>query len=225
MKKLLIFGLVTMTVLAQAQGRGGAGGRGGASMTGLLSRTDVRSELKVTDDQKAKLDELMPQRGNRQNAGAGGQGTGQAGAGQQGGRGQGQGQGQNFDPAAAAQRAAEREKAVLAILNEGQIKRLKELYVQRVGYRALSREDMQKSLGLPAEKVAKIKDLMDKQRQANTELMQKVRNQEMDRQEAQEIIQKNDKSLNDEIEKVLSSDEIAKFKAMRGAEFAFDEGN
>lgn len=64
MKKLLIFGLVTMTVLAQAQGRGGAGGRGGASMTGLLSRTDVRSELKVTDDQKAKLDELMPQRGN-----------------------------------------------------------------------------------------------------------------------------------------------------------------
>ncbi len=84
---------------------------------------------------------------------------------------------------------------------------------------------MQKSLGLPAEKVAKIKDLMDKQRQANTELMQKVRNQEMDRQEAQEIIQKNDKSLNDEIEKVLSSDEIAKFKAMRGAEFAFDEGN
>lgn len=219
MKKVVVFTLVALSVLAQAQ-TGGGGGRGGArgggnSMTGLLNRADVAGELKLSDDQKAKLAELAPQRGAGGQRNAGGAAGGGAAGGGQG----------TFDPAAAAQRAAEREKQILAILNEGQAKRLKELYIQRVGNRAVSREDIQKELGLSTDQVAKIKELQDKQRTANQELQQKIRNQEVDQQEGRDIMTKNGKTLDEELGKILTSDQASKLKAMRGTEFTFEEGN
>lgn len=223
MKKLLAFTLVTMAVFAHAQ-NGGGGGRGqmrggGNSMIGLLNRADVQKELVITDEQKAKLDELRPQRGQGGGgAGAGGGGNAGAGAGAGGGRG-------NFDPAQMQLQMAEREKKTLAILNAGQIKRLKELYIQRAGNGALSREDIQKELGLSIEQVEKIKSLQTSQREANAELMQRARNGEMDQQEARATMQKNNEALNIEIGKVLTADQTSKFKAMRGAEFKFEEGN
>lgn len=222
-KKLLVISFITLAVLAQAQGGGGGRGQmrgGGNSMTGLLNRADVQAELKITDDQKAKLAELNPQR-NR--GGGGGGAGGGGGGGAAGGGGGGAAGGGNFDPAAMQQAMAEREKKTLAILTAEQGKRLKELYIQRVGNRALSREDIQKELGLSADQVAKIKDLNDKQRAANAELQQKMRNQEMDRQEGRDIMAKNQKTLEEEIGKVLTSDQADKLKSMRGAEFKFDE--
>lgn len=232
MKKFLIFGLIVATALAQAQGGGGGRGfgqrGGGNSMTGLLNRADVQSELKLSDDQKGKLAELMPQRGQGGGRGAGGGGGAGAGgggnAGGGGGGATGGGQG-NFDPEQMRQRMLEREKNIMAILNEGQAKRLKELYIQRAGNQALTREDIQKELGLSTAQIQKIADLQAKQREAQQELMQKMRNQEIDREEGRNIMQKNNETLNEELGKVLDSGQADKFKAMRGAEFKFEDGN
>lgn len=227
-KKLLVISFITLAVLVQAQG-GGGGGRGGQmrgggqSMTGLLSRADVQAELKISDDQKTKIAELNPQR----NRGGGGNGNGGGNGGAAGGgnRGGGTGAGGNFDPAQMQQMMAEREKKTLEILNADQQKRLKELYIQRVGNRALLREDVQKELGLSSDQTAKIKDLQDKQRTANQELQQKMRNQEIDRTEGRDIMTKNQKTLDEELGKVLTGEQATKFKDMRGAEFKFDEDN
>jgi len=216
MKKIFVFSMIALAVLSQAQGGGGRGGQGrggGNSMTGLLNRPDVIAELKISDDQKAKLAELNPQRG------AGGAG------GAAGGSGGNAGGGQNFDPAEMRKRAAEREKNALAILNADQIKRLKELYVQRVGNRAITREDTQKELGLSTDQVSKITELQKKQAEAGAELRQKMQNQEIDRAEMQEIQAKNNKSLDEELGKILNAEQAGKLKAMRGSEFTFEEGN
>lgn len=235
MKKILVFSMVALAVLSQAQGggggRGGFGRGGGNSMTGLLNRPDVQAELKISDDQKTKLAELNPQRGGRGGGGAGGGGGvaggngggGNAGGGNGGGGAAGGGQGRNFDPAEMQKMMAEREQKTLAILNADQVKRLKELYVQRVGNRALNREDIQKELGLSADQVAKIKDLGAKQAAANAELGQKVRNQEIDREQMREVTTKNNKILDEELGKVLTADQASKLKAMRGSEFKFEE--
>ena len=228
MKKVFVFALLALVVASQAQ-TGAAGGRQGRqgfgrnnnSLTGLLQRADVQKELKLSDDQKSKLAELNP-RGAR-GAGGGNAGGGNAGgAGAGGGRGAGGG---NVDPAEMQKRMAEREKAVFDLLNADQGKRLKELFYQRSGFRALGREDVQKELGMSAEQIQKVKDLQDKQRVANQSIMEKVRNQELDRQEARDMQTKNDKTLGDELGKVLTSDQAAKFKAMQGAPFTFEEGN
>lgn len=196
-------------------------GRNGNSMTGLLARADVQTELKLSDDQKTKLTELMPQRGQR-NPGAGGGGGN--GGGQNGG-GAGGGQRGNIDPAQMRQQMAEREKKILEILNAEQAKRLKELYVQRAGNNALTREDVQKELGLSSDQVAKIKSLQEAQQSAMQELRQKMQNQEIDRDQMREISQKNNETMSAELGKVLTSEQAAKFKAMRGAEFKFEENN
>lgn len=204
---------------------------GNQSMTGLLNRADVQSELKITDDQKTKLTELMPQRNRGAGGGGGGAaggGGGNNGGGNNGGRGGNNGGGGNFgggngDPAAMRQAMAEREKKILDILTAEQSKRLEELYIQRVGNRALGRESIQKELGLSTDQVSKINDLNTKQREAQQELMQKMRNQEIDREEARGIMDKNQKTLDEELGKVLTSEQTAKFKSMRGADFKFDE--
>lgn len=215
--------MVAMAVLSHAQQGGGRqmGGRGGNSMTGLLNRADVQTELKLSADQKSKLTELMPQRGQRNGGGGGG---GNAGGGGGGNAGAGGGQG-NFDPAQMRQQMAEREKKILEILNADQAKRLKELYVQRAGNQALTREDIQKELGFSADQTKKVSDLQQAQRDAMQELRQKMQNQEIDRDQMREISQKNNETMNTELGKVLSAEQAAKFKAMRGAEFKFEDNN
>ncbi|MBS1713031.1 MAG: hypothetical protein JST30_01705 [Armatimonadetes bacterium] len=236
MKKVFVFTLLALAVAGYAQGGAAGGGRqarqgfgrNNNSMTGLLQRADVQKEIKLTDDQKAKLGELNPRGGRGAGggnaAGAGG-GRGAGGGGNAGGAGGGRGAGGNVDPAERQKQMAEREKAVLDVLNADQQKRLKELFLQRSGYRALGREDVQKDLGLSADQTAKIKGLQDKQREANQSIMEKVRNQELDRQEARDMQTKNDKTLNDELGKVLTADQAAKFKTMQGAAFTFEDEN
>lgn len=212
MKKLLVLSLVCVTVIAQAQGgRGGMRG-GGQSMTGLLNRADVQTELKMTQEQIDKIKELAPQRGQGGGAGGGG------GAGAGGGGGQ-------TDPAQMRQMMAEREKAVLAVLKPEQVTRLRELYVQRAGNRALTREDIQKELGLRADQVAKIQSIIDDQRSQQQELRQAAQDGSLSREEMQAKSQEITKAVNENLGKVLDEKQAAKFKAMRGAEFKFDEGN
>lgn len=195
------------------QGRMGMQGRGGNSMTGLLNRKDVQSELKLSNEQLEKIEAARPQRG---------QGGAGAGGGQRGQGGQG---GQGFDREAMAKAQAEQEKKFLDILNGDQQKRLKELYIQRVGNQALVRADIQKDLEFTDAQKAKISDLQTKQREAMQTVMEKMRNGEIQREELADLMTKNTKILDEELGKVLTADQAAKFKAMGGTKFEFDKDN
>ncbi len=195
-----------------AQGRGGRQGRGGGPVTlaSLLRRSDVQAELKITDEEKTKIDALP-----RPGRGGGGGGGGAPGGGGGGAR--------TFDPAAAQARAEEEKKAIEAILTPEQFTRLGQLLIQREGPTAVQHADVQASLGLNDDQKSKIKDLFDKYRQANRDLRQKRR--EMDPQEYQDDVAKNAKALVDELAKVLTSEQADKLKAMGGAPFTFAPGN
>lgn len=224
MKKILVIAVALLAAVSMAQPagggarggqRGGGFGRNNNSLVGLLSRSDVQSELKITDDQKTKLEAASP----RRQRGAGGPGAGGPGAGGPGAGGPGAG---NFDPAAMQKAMAEREKTILAILTPDQTKRLKELFIQKAGNQALVHEMIQKDLGLSTDQVAKIKKLVAEQRDANMKIMEKVRNQELDRTEARERQQKNQKALTEELGKVLTAEQTEKMKTLAGEKFTFD---
>lgn len=116
------------------------------------------------------------------------------------------------------QREASR-KELAAILNEGQMKRLGEIRVQLMGARAVQNEEIQKALGLTTAQLTRISDLQDKQRQANQALMEKVRSQEMSREDVQKSVENNNKILDAELLKVLTADQAAKLKEMGGKPF------
>lgn len=217
--------LLSCVALAGAQGGGqgrgqGRRGGGGNSELSLAMRADVQKEISVTDDQKTKLTDLQ-QKSRPQRGGGGGGGNGGGGGGGNGGG--------NFDPAAMAQRMAEmraqQHKDLSAILNDGQMKRLGELLIQREGYNALTQPDVQKALNFTSDQTQKVKDLATKQQEANRALMEKMRNQEITREELTADREKNTKTMNDELSKVLTSDQASKFKEMQGKPFTFETGN
>jgi hypothetical protein len=231
-KFLIVVSIVAAAGLATAQGggggRGGFGGqmgRGGGGITGLLNRADVQGELKITDDQKTKLTEMRVIRGQRGQGGQGGQGGGQGGQRGQGGQGgQGGGQGGQVDADAMRKAMEEREKNALAVLDAGQQKRLKELYVQRSGNRSVLNSTIQADLGLSDDQKKKIAELQTKQQEANRAIFEKAQAGEIQREEIQALREKNDKILDEEIGKVLTADQVAKLKGMNGAPFKFDDG-
>jgi Spy/CpxP family protein refolding chaperone len=211
MRIFAVAALVVVTAMSMAQGRGGGMqmfGRGGGSMSMLLGRSDVQGELKLSDDQKAKLDEQRQamrdnMRSMFQNGGGGGD--------------------QEAMRKQMTDMMQKSEKDALAVLDDGQKKRLKELWIQRSGNGVIANEDMQKELGLSDDQKAKVKSLTDAQQAANTEIFQKMRDGSLDRSELQPLMEKNTKTLNEELGKVLTSDQAAKLASMKGAEFKFDD--
>lgn len=240
---ITVAALAGCVALATAQGGGGQGRRGGNmfSELSLANRADVQADLAITADQKTKLQELSTKmRGNRgqrgnhggnggEAGGAGGAGGGvgsggAGGAGGAGGRG-GVGEG-NFDPEAfrkqMEERRAQSRKELAAILNETQLKRLGEISIQLRGNRAILDSEVQKALVVTDDQKKKIEDLNGKQREANRAVMEKVRNQEITREDARASRDKNDKAMADELGKILSADQAAKLKAMGGKPFKAD---
>ena len=104
-----------------------------------------------------------------------------------------------------------------------QKKRLKEIWVQLTANRVILDEEIQKELVITAEQKAKIKALQDKQQEAMQAIMEKMRNQEIEREEAQATIKKNDEALSVELGKLLTADQAAKIKAMQGKAFKADK--
>lgn len=237
---------------ARGQGRGGFGqfNRGGFGQNELqlALRKDVQADLAVTDEQKKKLEEFSAKQrearraqfGDRRPGGQGGAvGAGGAAGGATGGAtggaaGGAQGerprrnrdQGANVDRdamrAQAEARRAETRKALGEILNEGQMKRLDEIALQLRGNSALMSPDTQKALNFTADQTKKIQDLLQKQREANQSIQEKARNQEISREEAQASREKNNKVLGDELWKILTAEQQAKFTAMQGKPFKAD---
>lgn len=230
LKSILSLFVVAVAAVSLAQGGGGGrgqgrggfgggmgmmqGGPGGGSMTSLLNRPDVQKELALTSAQIAKIEELNPRRG-----GPGGQG----GVRQGGGRGQGGNQGMDRDEM--MKRMQEREKSILAVLDEKQQTRLKELFIQRAGNAALMNPEIQKDLGFTNEQKSKVEELQRKQQEASMAIMEKMRNGEIQREELGELMQKNGRTMNEELGKILTKEQAEKFESMKGKKFEFSENN
>lgn len=213
LKKLIVIVAVAALVgsaIAQPGGGGGrqrGGGRGGNMNTpvGLLNRADVQKDLAITDDQKAKLTEIRT--ASRQKMTDARQAAGDD---------------QQAMHAAMQKVTEEISKDQLAVLTDDQKKRLMEIFVQVRGTQSILNADVQKALELSDDQKTKITDLQKRQQQANQEIRAKQQDQSIDQQEAQAQMQKNNKVLADELEKVLTDAQKAKLKDMGGKPFVAD---
>lgn len=217
MKKTLtiIIALVAISSLAFAQqsgggqrGQGGGGGQGqrggqnqkqggGSDAVRLLAMPSVQTELNLTADQKSKLAELLPQRGQ---GGQKGQSEGEQGA-------------NRTNQADAAKKIAE-------ILDDKQEARLAELVIQHAGNRAVLDPKVAAKLELTEEQKSKIAALREKQRTGrngggNT-------GQDTDRAAARAAREKAEKELDAEIGKILTDKQKADLKALGGKTFKFE---
>lgn len=209
LKTLAVTAFLVVSALSMAQGRGG-GMRmmGGGGMTMLLGRDDVKAEIKLTDDQSSKLDAqrqamMEDMRARMQNGGGGGDREAMM---------------KEFQEA-----AKKAEKEALAVLDDKQRARLKELWIQHEGNNVIGNEEIQKDLGMTNDQKAKVKSLQESSRQAMSEIFQKMQNNEIDRSEIRPLMEKNQKAMAEELGKILTADQTAKLKTMGGAPFKFDE--
>lgn len=207
----VIAALSTLAAMSFAQGRMmmGMGGGGGKSM--LLNREDVQRDLALTSTQKDKLEgareEMMEKMREAFTA-----------ARESGG-----------DMSAVRPQMEkmmkESEKTLLAILTPEQAKRLKEISIWINGNRSLLDEEIQKDLKMTDDQKSKAKNLQTKQGEAMQSLFEKMRNQEIDREEMQAAMKKNNDILDAELGKLLTADQAAQLKSMKGKEFKADDQN
>ncbi len=201
-------GSPTQLLYAGGMGGFGRGGGGGGGAPEVTLRADVSKELKIADDQKAKIiaarSGMMEKMGEVfQNAG------GDREAMQKG----------------MADLIAASEKEVNAALTDAQKTRLKELWIQRQGNSAIQNEGVQKDLGFTDAQKAKVKELNEKSMEASQALFQKMRDQELDREQMQAAMAKNTEVMKVELGKILTAEQTAKLKAMGGVAFTFDKDN
>jgi len=221
-KSVLLASLLAVSVMAiaQGQGRGQGGGRGGqfgmqgrggmfGGPSALVNRADVQEDLKLTAAQKESLTKLREKQQedqrammeNLRNSGGGG----------------------GFDREAMTkmmqENQAKNEKAVNEILTPEQQKRLKEIWVQLQGNRAIMDAKIQDELGFDQGQKDAVKALQAKQQEAAAALREKMQNQEIDREQMTEISRKNDEVMLAELGKIMKEDQAAKLKTMGGAPF------
>lgn len=220
--------LVVSTAMVFAQGGGGGGGRGGGQGRGgfggqfggrggfgggvhqLANRADVQRDINATEDQKTKIAALNETMREEMRSIFGGFGGG----------------GERPDPEtmrANIEKYNEKGKTELAkILDANQMKRIDEIQIQLAGPSALLLPAVQKALGLSKEQTDKLTTLQRQQMEANQTIQEKVRNQEISREEAQAARERNNTALQTEFNKVLTAEQQTKFKEMQGKPFKAD---
>ncbi|MFQ3586845.1 MAG: hypothetical protein SNJ76_04165 [Fimbriimonadaceae bacterium] len=210
----IVAALTAGAVAQPGQGRGGFGGRGGMMMGGglqndtmLLMRSDVQAELKLTADQRTRLEQMqerMRQQMMERMQSGGMMGDREA------------------MQAEFRRMQEETTRQVNSILTADQQKRLKEISIQMAGARAVMREDVAKELGITADQKTRLDRLQEAQRAANQSIMEKMRNGELDREQGQASMERNRVTLDAEIMKILTEAQRAKLKEMGGAPFQAD---
>ncbi|HWP31907.1 MAG TPA: hypothetical protein VNK96_09340 [Fimbriimonadales bacterium] len=179
-------------------GQGGMGRRGG--YFGLLRRDDVRKELKLTQEQIAKIEALSEQfrgqPGQRDPQGA-------------------------RDPNAMRERLQKMEAAIKEILNAEQFKRLQELRLQLEGPSAIARPEVQEKLGLSEAQKKQIEEILNKSQEEMRALFQQGGGAG-GRQEAMEAIRKIREETDKKILAVLTEEQRKKWETMLGKPFKFE---
>jgi Spy/CpxP family protein refolding chaperone len=206
-----------LVVASAAMAQGGGRGQGGMRMMGgagdssgmmLLQRKDVQADLAITDDQKSKLEAARTKmqdemRAQFQNGGGGGD--------------------REAMMKVITKMQEDMKKETEKVLTKEQMARLRQINIQLAGTNAANWADVQKEIGMTEDQVKKIKDLQAKQQEANQGLFQKMRDQEMTREELQDAMKKNGETLKSEMAKILTSEQKDKLKAMGGKEFKADK--
>jgi Spy/CpxP family protein refolding chaperone len=202
--------VLTMAVLIPAMAQPPAGRPGGPFggrlggpmlMVGLLRSPQVQQELKLTDQQRQRLEQLGEQwrekmRGLR-----------------------------DLPPEERRQKVegmrAEVEKQLATILNEQQMKRLKQIALQVEGYAALERPEIADQVGLTKEQRQKIRDIL---RQAAEKRREAFQQGQGDRQAAFQRMREIRQWVDGEIEKLLTAEQKKKWQELVGAPFKFEGG-
>ncbi|MBS0266819.1 MAG: Spy/CpxP family protein refolding chaperone, partial [Planctomycetes bacterium] len=202
--------------LAAAQGQGGRGGRGGAGagfgrmgQVQLLGNPQVQKELKLADDQIAKIKEVSdasrPQRGQRGNN---------------------NNQRPTEEERAARRKTAEESAAKATdILNAEQKTRFQQIRIWTEGSRALTDdEDVAKKLGLTDDQKSALKTIGDESNKKRGEIAQGMRGaSEEARKKITDDLAALRKSTEAECMAVLTDDQKSKFDALRGPKFELDQ--
>jgi len=209
MKKVFLFltlvACVAAPLSAMAQNPGGGGGgrmmMGGmrsASPAGLLRREDVQTDLGLSETVKAKLKEIndLSRQAMRD-------------AFQNGDR----------DPKAVeAMRKAAEEKQ-MALLDEKQKVRLREIWIQLTGSYVLYDAKILEDLALTADQKKTIAELKSKQDKDSASLMEKMRDEDADRQALMDEMRKSTEMVKEALDKVLTADQKLKLKDLGGKPF------
>ncbi len=241
-KWLMTVGLIALCGgTATAQTGGGFGGGAVNLRTGLFTNKPLQEELKITEDQAAKLNsytaklteamkEFAPPARTGQPGGGGGQpGGGRGGAG--GGFGGGATQRSDEDQLkflkVQVQMLEERMAITKSTLTSEQQKRLSQLENQQLAGNAFTNARVVKELGLSEDQTAKIAELNEEMTKERTELFRGLRGGGgggFDREAFAEM-QKKMKNLADDtaekIEKSLTAAQRSKWKDMTGEPFEF----
>jgi hypothetical protein len=203
----------------QRQGGGFGGGMMGMMGGGLqplsfmMLREDVQKDLKITAEQKTKMDALREEQMAGFRPGGGQGGGGAAGGGQRGGGAGG------FDMEAIRTRLKEADTKVLALLTEDQKKRSRQIQIQLSGLNAFLDEAVATELGLRASQKRDIEELQEKMNEANRSTFMRARNQEISMEDAQKTNEANSKIALEEAMKLLNDEQKTKFAEMSGPKF------
>lgn len=235
--------LMTSLALAQpGQGRGrGPGGPGGGPGFGfggfgrggfamgymqLASADPVQTELKATDSQKTSIKELADKQAEERRAA------------REQGQGGGRGDFQNLTDEERRARfeefrkeAAEREKksreALAAILDDGQMKRLREIWVQMQGTGALSNDEVAAELKITDLQKEEINDTRDEARRDMGEQMRELfapGQSDAEREAARTKFRDLQKQVDEKILANLTDEQKKQFADMQGAKFEMPQG-
>ena len=188
---------------AQAQRRGRGGFRGS-----LIGIEQVRKELKVTDDQQSKLEDIQKKHSSaRQELFSGLRDLPQ--------------DERRAKFTELRGKMEELTKKFTAqtneVLNADQKKRLREITIQVRGSRALSSGDVAKKLGLSDEQTKKLTAINEDSRAKSRELFQGG-----NREGAREKFAALRKETGEKLLAVLNADQKEKFKTMKGEKFELD---
>lgn len=209
-------------------GRGGFGGfGGGGGYMGLVRIEPVQTELKVTEEQKASIDKLADeQRAAREQE-----------RGDRGGQDRPNFRDLSEEERAArmeefrkeaAEREAKSREQLAAILDDGQMQRLKQISIQLQGTQALSDDAVAKELGLTD---LQKEEIADTREEANREMFEQMRElfqggppQDGDRDANRAKIEELRKAADEKVLANLSDDQKQKFEAMKGPKFDMPAG-
>jgi Spy/CpxP family protein refolding chaperone len=193
--RVAVVGLVLMLAQGVVRAQGFFGGfRGNPLM--LLGQESVQKELKLTDEQKTKADELRQKSREKMQEIF------------QGDEGERQKKMQELNE--------ENRKAVAAILNPEQTKRLKEITYQQRGATALADPEVVKALNLTDEQQGKVKTINEETQAAMRELFTPGQAPDEDARNKMNDLRK---SSGEKLMALLTPEQKSKWTALQGEPF------
>lgn len=233
----ILIGLALVSA-AFAQRQGGGPGRmmmsggGPGSEAMLLGRPDVQKDLKLTDEQKTKLEALRTEMQEKMQAfrgGPRGERAAESGVAQTpppaGGAGVRIREGAAGGDMMAQFQTMQKEvgEKAKAILTEEQWTRLGQIKLQIAGPRSVMEDnELATKLGIKASQKIEINKLQEALNQANMQIFMKMRDAGADREALMKEIEKNNGILNAEIRKIFTADQNKAFDEMSGPKFEAD---